>query len=483
MSNKSAVLRLQRQKRGSSALLHKHETFLGMMASTLVSLLLIFSPTGSARAQDCTQTPLPRLSAGIQAQVIVQGEGEDGRLRVRENPGVGHPMVAEMATDDVFFVIGGPECMDRYYWWNVVTPLGMQGWSAESVPGTYFARPLDQPNPDPLPALSDREIQRFEMEREEMIAFATTSLTHLSWGPDAETLLRFDPGDCSPIIRDAQSNEPLFELEVDICAHYILWHMTDALTSVLIFDAIHDLIYIYELSGDPLVVELAAVLAPIPLLSERYPLLRWADNGDVYLLLYTGEQDSLLHWWQSDQWSGSEVVVEPVIQQVPLPFRAVFSPDASRWASQIYLTDVQVVPMSNFNLQTLFAGHTDEITAVSWNPDSDKIATGAKDGSIFIWDVETRERLLEFSADNSAINALTWNRQGTLIASKVYSAQTNKIRIWDALTGQLLLTFTAAGLPVNVMQWSPDDRQIITHTDSYHAQAAIIWQIDELPEP
>lgn len=439
---------------------------------------MIFGVVDSAVAQGCTNTPLPRLMVGNQAQVIVQGEGEDGRLRVRENPGLDHIMVAEMVTDEVFSVIDGPECVDGYYWWQVTTRLGMVGWSAESVAGTYFVAPLNDPNPDPLPSAADFEIARFSETMEYLNTLPTSSLTHLIWTPDSQTLLRLDAGDCAPVIRDAQTDELILELDPGICAHYIMWRSTESATSLLIYDKLADAMTAYTLSDDPLAVELTAQLATIPLLSERYPLLRWTENGDVYLMLGTGLADSIWYQWPAAQWSETETL-EPTIQEVHLPFEATLSQDNTHWVSTVNETDVEIVPIENVNAQRLFAGHGAAITSRSISPDGTKLATAAGDNSIFIWDVETQERLLEIHMGNFSVGGLRWNHQGTLIASTAYNPP-SRIRIWDAQTGQLLLTLRATRMSVNKLLWSPDDSQIMTYTNNLSDHAIIVWELGEL---
>lgn len=451
-----------------------------MLVSILANLILCFIPLNVVNAQDCTNTPLTRLTVGNQGQVIVQGEGEDGRLRVRENPGLGHAMVAEMVTDEVFSVINGPECVDSYYWWQVTTSLGMVGWSAESVAGTYFVRPLNQPNPDLLPSSADYEFARFSETMEFLTTLPTLSLTHLIWSPDSQTLLRLDPDDCAPVIRDARTDEILVSLDTEICPYYIMWNTTASETSLLIYDALNDTLMVFVLSGDPLAVETKVPLGSIPLLAERHSLLRWLPNGNIYLMLYTGEEDSLWFWWPRRQWNESKVL-EPLVQEVHVSFSVDFSPDMTHWVTTVNETDVAIFPVEDVNAQRLFAGHGAAITSSSLSPDGTKLATAAEDNAIFIWDVATQERLLEINIRDFSVAGLRWNHQGTLLASTSLNTPT-KISIWDTSTGQLLLTLPASSAQIGIsnLLWSPDDRQIMTYTDNIHYHSIHVWKLGEL---
>ena len=79
------------------------------------------------------------------------------------------------------------------------------------------------------------------------------------------------------------------------------------------------------------------------------------------------------------------------------------------------------------------AGHSDDINAVAWNPDGQRIATGSDDDSIRIWDLAGNllESLTPGHTDD--VLSLAWDATGNQLAST--SADGSAI-IWSVVSGQ-----------------------------------------------
>jgi serine/threonine protein kinase len=110
-----------------------------------------------------------------------------------------------------------------------------------------------------------------------------------------------------------------------------------------------------------------------------------------------------------------------------------------------------------------FSGHSDYVTAVAWSPNSDQIASGSRDKTIQIWDVNAGSKLLTYSKHTQAVACLNWSPNGTSIASGDFE---RIIRIWNASTGEDLLIYHghnvlwAGGDAVRALAWSPDGTRI-----------------------
>jgi WD40 repeat protein len=86
---------------------------------------------------------------------------------------------------------------------------------------------------------------------------------------------------------------------------------------------------------------------------------------------------------------------------------------------------------------------------VAWQPQGNSLATGHKDGTIAIWDVDGRfvKRLLGHDA---GIKNLDWSPQGDILAS---SAHDKTIRLWRPdEAGQPIVIPTDHALAI---AWSP----------------------------
>ena len=107
---------------------------------------------------------------------------------------------------------------------------------------------------------------------------------------------------------------------------------------------------------------------------------------------------------------------------------------------------------------SVYKGHTTEILAVAWSPDSKYIASGSKDGQIQVWEALTGNLL--HTLPTKARPLISWSPDGKYIASEE--------AIWDAFTGNLLHT-----LPIKTEQvvWSPDSRSVAL----FYQGALCIW--------
>src|SRR5688572_16605999 len=74
------------------------------------------------------------------------------------------------------------------------------------------------------------------------------------------------------------------------------------------------------------------------------------------------------------------------------------------------------------------------ITALAWNPDATKFATGDDVGIVKIWNARTIHLIFTLAGHTGGINAVQWSPDGTRLASASYD---RTIRIWNAISGQL----------------------------------------------
>jgi len=171
-----------------------------ILAFTLMLAVLSPLPHAPIFQEDCPGAPPPQLSVGTMARVNISGEGLDAFLRVRETPGVAGNVLVDMKRDDRFTVIGGPECADNFWWWQIVTDGGITGWSAEGTTDNYFVVPIPDAPPNPLPTAPDRLVEQH----------GSGKPITMAWRADGTTLAistvlgirlynaAFEPGDLLP---------------------------------------------------------------------------------------------------------------------------------------------------------------------------------------------------------------------------------------------------------------------------------------------
>jgi hypothetical protein len=86
-------------------------------------------------------------------------------------------------------------------------------------------------------------------------------------------------------------------------------------------------------------------------------------------------------------------------------------------------------------------GHENRVFGVSWSPTGTKLASGAIDGTVRVWDAMTGEQLFLLEGHESYVEMVDWAPVGQRIAS---ASGDKTIRIWDGETGEHLQTIEGA---------------------------------------
>ena len=76
-------------------------------------------------------------------------------------------------------------------------------------------------------------------------------------------------------------------------------------------------------------------------------------------------------------------------------------------------------------------GHANLVSAAAWSS-SGLLASGAKDAAICLWRPETEVPLHTLTGHSRTVFALAWSPSGNLLAS---GAEDKSVRIWDTQTG------------------------------------------------
>jgi Tol biopolymer transport system component len=182
---------------------------------TVMLLLVLIAPVlptaSRAAAQGtCGAAPPPRLTVGQSARVVVS-DGTGNNMRATANTGA--TVLGVLADGEVFSVLGGPQCSENYWWWQVRRWDGQTGWTTEGVTGDYWIEPwpiLDaklSPGTRPnLPGVSIAFLSGYEGylvpttmkvsgEDLQTIGTAPSYDNRLVWSPDGSRLIFSDGKD------------------------------------------------------------------------------------------------------------------------------------------------------------------------------------------------------------------------------------------------------------------------------------------------
>ena len=161
----------------------------------------------------------------------------------------------------------------------------------------------------------------------------------------------------------------------------------------------------------------------------------------------------------------------------------VFSPDSSMmvsWSSEsdttIRLWDV----VTGRHKQTL-KGHTKVVEDVSFSPDGKTLASGGLDGTVRIWNSKTGKQehvSLENSSGNdlatqsSAVIVVMFNADGNILAS---GHKNGSIRLWDMDTGKVIQTLKGHADAVSSISFGPDGKTLASTSKDATAR---LWDLN-----
>ncbi|OBT39556.1 hypothetical protein VE00_09478 [Pseudogymnoascus sp. WSF 3629] len=113
------------------------------------------------------------------------------------------------------------------------------------------------------------------------------------------------------------------------------------------------------------------------------------------------------------------------------------SPDSTRLAEGADDNMLNIWDTDTGALLLTLEGHTAGVCSVAFSPDGMKIASGSYDKTLNIWDTDTGDLLLPLEGHTAGVFSVVFSPDGTKIAS---ASNDNTLNIWDTDTGALLLT-------------------------------------------
>ena len=104
---------------------------------------------------------------------------------------------------------------------------------------------------------------------------------------------------------------------------------------------------------------------------------------------------------------------------------------------------------------------------LAFTPDSSLLAAGGQDGIIRIWETNTGNKLFELKGHAGAARAVSFNSDGTRLASGCLT-----LRIWDMNSKQALAVLAGHHSYIYEVAFSPDDRLVATAS---HDRTVRVW--------
>jgi WD40 repeat protein len=127
------------------------------------------------------------------------------------------------------------------------------------------------------------------------------------------------------------------------------------------------------------------------------------------------------------------------------------------------------------NAKHTLTGHTDDIYAVAFTPDSQRVVTGSDDHTLRLWQVADGKLLATLTGHTDKVYSVAISPQDGTIAS---GSLDYTIRLWEGQTGRLIKTLANQGTQVGSLSFSPDGRYLISGVGSapHHCH---VWSIPD----
>jgi WD40 repeat protein len=146
----------------------------------------------------------------------------------------------------------------------------------------------------------------------------------------------------------------------------------------------------------------------------RDPILNMAFSPSGKWLM-TGNQDCSVHVWNTD--NGTEMHMRGFAAKV----RQLAWHRASRWLATGGGPTVAVWDCSGRGPEgrtpLLLEWHSEQISALHYQPEGDWLASGARDGSIAIWSPTQRQNQISRAKIESGVTRVAWSPDGKLLAA------------------------------------------------------------------
>ena len=105
--------------------------------------------------------------------------------------------------------------------------------------------------------------------------------------------------------------------------------------------------------------------------------------------------------------------------------------------------------------KTSLIGHTDEVTSIAISRDNNIIASGSKDNTVRLWDVETATEIHTYKGHTDNVNYVAINHDASIVAS---GSDDTTIILWDTVTGLPISTLSGHTHGIQSLAFSHDGK-------------------------
>ena len=139
-----------------------------------------------------------------------------------------------------------------------------------------------------------------------------------------------------------------------------------------------------------------------------------------------------------------------------------FNPDGTRLASGSWDQTVKVWDVATGREILSLTEHTGATTSVCWSQDGNRLVSGSSDKTVRVWDAHTGRQLHVLKGHTGSVTGVCFSPDGEMVAS---SSQDRTVKVWDARNGQLLHCLKGHTKEVSGVAFSPDGKRIASASE------------------
>ncbi len=108
----------------------------------------------------------------------------------------------------------------------------------------------------------------------------------------------------------------------------------------------------------------------------------------------------------------------------------------------------------------------------NFSPNGKMFASGSKDKSIKLWDVETHREIVTLHGHSGPINSVNFSPDGKMFAS---GSKDKTIKLWDVATHSEITTLRGHSEPVRSVNFNPDGKMLASGSSDGEIR---FWNLD-----